>query len=305
MAPPPYLFTVPFYAGVPLVRLTLQSVLVQDDPDWRCIVVDDAPDGSPDGEAVACLVAELDDARLVHERNPGEHGVAAAFNRCFEVAVREGAEFVTVLHADDLLEPSYVRVARAAHTHATDCTCVAPKVTVVGADGEPRRTLPDTVKALLWPRRATRLAGEAGLRALLRGQFFYCPAVSYRVDRLHGPDALTWNQRWGQVMDLELYARILLAGGVIGLVDDRIYRYRRHEGSATQVNSAAMVRSEEETLLCREVAAQARQLGWRRAARAGTVRATVRLQAAMRVLTSLRAGRIDLARQALRLSVGR
>lgn len=299
---PPYLLAVPFYAGIDLVRLTLQSVLAQDDPSWRCVVVDDSPDGSPDGPALAALVDGLGDARVTCERNPGAHGVAAAFERCFEVARRERAELVTIVHADDLLEPGYVSTMSVAHASAGDATCVVPRVTVVGADGAPRRTLPDTVKSLLWPRHATRLVGEAGLRALLRGQFFYCPAVSYRVSRLPEP---AWNSRWGQVMDLELYGRLLLNDAVIELADDRVYRYRRHEGSETQLNSAALVRSEEETVLCRELAARAERRGWARAARAGQLRTTVRLQAMMRVLTSLRAGRLDLARRAAALSVRR
>lgn len=302
MAPPPYLLTVPFYTGVELARLTLQSVLSQDDPHWRCVVVDDSPEGSSDGPAVAELVAAVGDARLSYERNEGEHGVAAAFNRCFDLARREAAELVTVVHADDLLEPGYVAAMRAAHAHAPAVTCVAPKVTVVGADGSTRRTIPDTVKSLLWPRRLDELRGQTGLRLLLRGQFFYCPAVSYRVSAI---EHHTWNARWGQVMDLELYGRILLEDGAIRLTDDRVYRYRRHEGSETQLNSATLVRSEEETELCRTLAAEARRRGWARAARAGGWRTTVRLQAALRVVTSLRAGRADIARRALKLSVGR
>lgn len=302
MAPPPYLFTVPFHSDVAMLDQTLRSVLAQDDAAWICVVVDDAPDGSPDGPAVAAMVAGIGDDRLRYERNPGAHGVAAAFDHCFAVAARDGAELLTILHADDLVEPGYVTAMRAAHDRSPRATCVAPKVTVIGADGAPRRTLPDTVKSLLWPRRLGELRGETGLRVLLRGQFFYCPAVSYRVERIR---EMSWNARWGQVMDLELYGRMILGDGSIELCDERVYRYRRHEGSATQVNSAALLRSEEETLLCRELADQARRRGWRRASRAGRVRATVRLQAAMRVLTSLRAGRRDLARRALVLSVGR
>ena len=84
-------------------------------------------------------------------------------------------------------------------------------------------------------------------------------------------------------MDLELYGRILLAGGSIVLEPAPVFRYRRHEQSMTQLNSATMVRTVEETEVCRQLADEAKRLGWRRAAREGRLRVTVRLQALMRV----------------------
>ena len=68
-------------------------------------------------------------------RNPTNLGVAGSFNRCFELAVEHGAELAMILHADDLLEPGYVAVVRAAHAASPDATCVATQVTVIGADG--------------------------------------------------------------------------------------------------------------------------------------------------------------------------
>ena len=66
----------------------------------------------------------------------------------------------------------------------------------------------------MWPDGLAALEGERGLQLLVRGQFFYCPAVSYRLSAV--PEQ-AWTDRWRQVMDLDLYARILLAGGRIGL----------------------------------------------------------------------------------------
>ena len=62
------------------------------------------------------------------------------------------------------------------------------------------------MKRALWPRKfPATLAGDQGLARLMRGLFFYCPSVSYRVDLL--PE-LRFDPRWRQVMDLDLYARI-------------------------------------------------------------------------------------------------
>ena len=140
-------------------------------------------------------------------RNEVNLGVAANFNRCIELASEE-ADVVVVFHADDELDPGYVAAIRAAHRAFPDATCVAPRVTVIDGRGRPSRTLADTVKASLWPRQLpATLAGDDGLAKLMRGLFFYCPSVSYRTALL--PD-LRFDTRWRQVMDLDLYSRILI-----------------------------------------------------------------------------------------------
>ena len=295
-----FLLTVPFHSGLAHLRRTLDSVRAQTYEDWTCVVVDDSPpvarsEGGADG-----LVRSLSDDRISYVPNEGNLGIAPTFNRCFELAAERGAELVTVVHADDLLEPEYVATMRAAHARDPQAWCVAPRVTVIDAEGRPSRTVPDTVKALLWPARLDRLEGERGLRVLLRGQFFYCPAVSYRVPLQLVP---AWDTRWEQVMDLDLYGRVLLAGGSIMLEPARVYRYRRHDGSMTQRNSAVLVRTQEETMLSQELSSAARRRGWRRAARAGQWRVTVRLQGAMQVLIMLAGRRWTLAKDALVLSV--
>lgn len=298
---PDYWVMVPFYSNVDYLRQTLRSVMAQTDSSWRCVVVDD----SPDDQGIDVLVVDLGDERITVERNLTNLGVAGSFNRCFELAAERGAELAMILHADDLLEPGYIATVRVAHAAAPDATCVATKVTVVDANGVAKRTIPDTVKAWLWPKRLDRLHGERGLQLLLRGQFFYCPAVSYRMSSIQKLDGQAWNERWTQVMDLELYGRILLSGGTIVLERAPVFRYRRHEQSMTQLSSRSMVRTTEESDLCRELASQARELGWRRAAREGRLRVTVRLQAMMRVAMLAGSGKFRLAGRALMLSVRR
>jgi hypothetical protein len=138
----------------------------------------------------------------------------------------------------------------------------------------------DTVKAWMWPRGVDVLQGDDGLQRLLRGLFFYCPAVSYRVALLPTP---AWNAQWKQVMDLDLYSRMLLQGGSIALDSRRTYRYRRHGGTMTELNSSSLLRTEEETAVVVEMTGAARGLGWHRAARSGRWRVAVRGQALLRV----------------------
>ena len=106
-------------------------------------------------------------------------------------------------------------------------------------------------------------------------------------------------------MDLDLYARILLAGGRIGLEERRSYRYRRHDETATESQSSSMLRSDEETALCRELAEIASARGWDAAAREARWRVTVRLQALRRVPSLVVHGRWSELRRAGRSMLGR
>lgn len=261
---------VPFYANLSYLEAALESLVAQTDTGWTAIVVDDA---SPEDGAQEAVMA-LDDPRIQYVRNEANLGIAGNFDRCLDLA-RAFAAFVTILHADDVLDPGFVGAVRSAHEAFPTATCVATRVTVIDADGRPSRTLADSVKGVLWPRRLPCvLMGDSGLARVLHGLFLYCPAVSYHVDHL---PALRFDARWKQVMDLDLFARVLLAGGSIALVPERVYRYRRHDAGATRQNTRSGLRAREEALVIVEIVAVARRLRWRRSVRAGRLRPTVRL----------------------------
>jgi glycosyltransferase involved in cell wall biosynthesis len=260
----------PFFSNLDYLGTALRSLVAQTDPQWTAIVVDDASTDHGADEVVAALA----DRRVRYVRNESNLGIAANFNRCLELGAAD-ADIVTVFHADDELEPGYVAAVRSAHRAFPMATCVAPRATVIDSNGEPTHTLADWVKRLLWPSTlSATLVGDAGLARLMHGLFFYCPAVSYRVALL---PALHFDGHWRQVMDLDLYARVLLEGGTIVFEPERVYRYRRHGATMTAQNSRSLVRLDEEVAVCREVALAARDKGWRRSARAARLRLTVRL----------------------------
>ena len=288
---------IPFFSNLDYLGIALRSVIAQTDRTWTAIVVDDV---GPEPGAEQ-LVASLADSRIRYVRNERNLGVAANFNRCLELAAVEG-EIVTVFHADDQLEPGYVAAIRAAHLAFPTATCVAPRVTVIDAEGRPTRTLADSVKHALWPRQLpTTLVGDRGLALLMRGLFFYCPSVSYRPSLL--PE-LRFDERWRQVMDLDFYCRILLSGGSIELVPDRVYRYRRHKDTMTAQNSRSLVRLDEEVAVSREVLAAARATGWRRSRRAARLRPTVRLNGFLEAANLLVHGELRTAWIAAHRSIG-
>jgi glycosyltransferase involved in cell wall biosynthesis len=262
--------TIPFYSNLSYLDAALQSLIAQTDTDWTAIVIDDA---SPEVGAREHVLA-LGDRRLRCVRNSTNLGIAANFNRCLELG-REAADIVTIFHADDVLEAQYVEAIRVAHRLFPTATCVAPRATVIDADGRPTHTLADLVKRALWPRRLpAMLEGDRGLARIMHGLFFYCPAASYRVDLL---PAVRFDERWKQVMDLDLFARVLLADGSIALIPDKAYCYRRHVAATTAQNTRSSVRAAEEAAVIREIVAAAAQRQWRQTARAGRLRVTVRL----------------------------
>jgi glycosyltransferase involved in cell wall biosynthesis len=296
MPSPPYIVLVPYYSGPDFLRLAVSSVVAQLTDQWACVVVDDSPDGSD----VPAIVASFDDARITFVRNETTLGVAANFNRCFDIARERSAELAVILHADDELNVDYIGTMVRVHEANPAACCAVPKATIIDALGRPQRVLADTVKAWLWPNRVASLRGEDGLRRLLHGQFFHCPAVSYRLALLPDP---AWDDRWRQVMDLALYADLLLTGGTIVLEPTSQFRYRRHEGQATEANSSLLVRTVEEVELSQIVSARAAQLGWRSAARAGRWRVTVRLQALVRAASFVRGRQWRLAERSIGLAL--
>ena len=264
--------TIPYFANLSYLDAALQSLLAQTNADWTAIVIDDA---SPESGARDHAL-DLGDRRIRCVRNSTNLGIAANFNRCLALG-GEVADIVTIFHADDVLEPTYVNAIRSAHQTFPIATCVAPRATVIDSEGRPTRSLTDSVKRALWPRKLpVMLEGDIGLARLMHGLFFYSPAVSYRIDLL--PD-VRFDDRWKQVMDLDLLARVLLGGGSIALIPDSLYRYRRHAESMTAVNTRSSLRATEEAAVTSEIVAHAADLGWSRTMRAGRMRLTTRLNA--------------------------
>lgn len=299
---------VPFHRDVALLERALASLRAQSDRAWTAIVVDDSAD-EPTRAALDDMWARLAsaDPRWSLDRPGRQLGIAGAFQRCFDVAVARGADILTVLHADDLLGPEYLARVRAAHEAFPAAAAVAVLAAPIDDADRPTRTLGDTVKHLLWPRRAEVLRGDRGLRRLLTGQFLYCPAVSFRAAAIVNGTVPRWNPRWRQVMDLELFAGTLLRGGEIALVsagsrEQPLYRYRRHHASATTQHTATLHRALEEAQVSEELRELARRRGWHRSARAARWRVTVRANTALQAAALLRRdGRA--ARRAMMLAV--
>jgi len=269
---------IPFYRGLAYLDEALASVLAQKDPDWRLVVVDDS--GEPG--AVRARVAALGDRRLTCLENPRNLGMVPTWNRALEEVAPE-AELLTLLHADDRLLPDYVGSMRALAEGEPEAAALFCAAHTIGAEGEGRFSLQDDIKQFLVPRggAVVRLAGEPGLAALMRGNFVVCPTLAFRRGRL---GSVRFDARWRQVQDLDLMARLLLAGERLCGLRSAHYEYRRHEANATARQTADFSRFEEEFALFDEVAARARTCGWSALERRARRKTILRLHLAWRAL---------------------
>lgn len=295
--PAPFALAIPYYSGLEYLDEALASVRAQEDPDWTLLVVDD----SPDKRGAEKRVKALGDARIRYRANPGTLGMVACWNRCLDLA--EG-ELVTLLHADDRLLPGYVgsmKALAAAHPEAIALFCAAD---TIDAAGGRRFSLQDDIKHLFVPRGGTNvvLRGEAGLRALLRGNFVVCPTLCWRRARL---GEQRFDARWRQVQDLEILARLLCAGETFAGSRAAFYAYRRHEANTTARHTESLLRFEEEFALFDGIAERAAALGWRGAARVSRRKTILRLHLSWRVVSELARLRLGLAGRTLRFLFSR
>lgn len=289
---------VPYFRNARYLGRAVASVLAQRDGRWRLVVSDGG--GDPAGEARNVL-AGFDDPRIGYLAPVGRLGMAANWNRCLDAA---GAGLVTLLHDDDELLPDYVgrmRTAAAADPEAVAFFCEAA---VIGPDGRPRFSMPDFVKRFLRPRpgRVVALRGQAGVAALLRGNFVMCPTLCFRLGRL-GPRRFAAD--WGQVPDLDLTCRLLADGERLVGLPDVLYAYRRHAENATAAQTRTLVRFREEIALYDRLADEARRRGWGRAAGVARRKSMIRLNLGFCLLQDLARGRwADAARKGGLLAQG-
>lgn len=104
---------IPTYNRSDLLKVSLESVLAQDYPDFHALVLDNA--SSDDTEAVVCSFA---DARITYMRNETNIGLFRNWNRAVEL---NSSPYLSILQDDDVMLPGFIResvLALDKHPHA-------------------------------------------------------------------------------------------------------------------------------------------------------------------------------------------
>jgi glycosyltransferase involved in cell wall biosynthesis len=270
---------IPFHRGREYLRVAIESVLAQASPDWRLLLVDDSG-GGHDAEEVA---ATFGDDRVVVHRNPANLGMVASWNRCLELAE---SDLVTLLHADDLLEPGYVASMQELSRCHPDAAAFFCGARIIDAEGRARFSFADAIKGVFVPGGSDEivLSGRSSVRALMRGNFIMCPTLCYRRSLLAGE---RFSSDWKQVQDLEFTTRLLMNGCKLVGTREQAYAYRRHEHATTSLQSANLVRFDEEFRLFDQIADRAEALGWNDVVRVSRRKTIVRAHLIYRAVADL------------------
>lgn len=274
----------PFWGDFGHLREAVDSVRAQDDPEWRLVVIDDVyPDAAP-GEWVKSLA----DERITYLRN--EQNLGPSRNYSKGVGLVDG-EFVVIMGCDDRMLPGYVARVKQLIGAFPAADVIQPGVQVIDEHGRVYVPMADRIKGWISPKGEFPRAfeGESIAVSLLHGNWTYFPSLVWRRSRVERGFRADLNV----VQDLAKILEILLDGGT--LVVDRApqFEYRRHSQSVSAKTAIDASKFGQELTLFREVRAQARERGWRKAARAASWHITSRLNALSVVPAAVKARRPD------------
>lgn len=283
-------FLVPFKSNVAFLHETLASIVAQTRSDWKATVFDDST--SP--AEVDTLVARVGDPRITVVHNATPRGIGGNWNAALGAAE---AEFAALIHADDVLAPTYAEAVLALHDSHPGTYGVFTGVRIIDATGARKRfSAPDVAKKILHPTlpEPCVVAGDAGLRSLLRGDFIFCPTVTYRVDRLRQP---VFDESLRMTLDLQSFADAILRGERFVGTKAAHYHYRRHAASTTSTLNANASRFEEELSTYRRIADTATQTRFDRSARTGRRAAIVKGHLLYAAVSSVMRGKVAQGRR--------
>lgn len=275
----------PFYGGFDHFRAAVESVLAQDDPDWRLVIVDDVyPDPAPGQWAVA-----LADPRITYIRNEENLRPSRNYNKCITLMQ---SQFAVLMGCDDIMLPNYVGRVKELIAQFPDAAIIQPGVSVIDEHGRPSRPLADRVKALYrfggsGPR---EFRGEKLATSLLRGNWTYFPSLVWNVAELR---KRSFRTDLDVVQDLAMLIAITKDGGSLVLDDVNCFNYRRHSASVSAVTGPDGSKFAQERTLFSEAARDCAALGWKRAARAAAFHLTSRLNALSELPGAIKARNAD------------
>jgi hypothetical protein len=268
----PITIVIPYVAGLSFLRDCLHSALAIPDGDVN-IVLSDNTRNEHDRADLDILLKELGTDAVRHATFPAHVAICESMNRSLSTS---SSDLVSLLHADDLACPDYVTTIRGLSRAYPDAALYFCGATIIDEAGVNRHSFVDSIKKWLIPDRSQTivLQGESGVTALARGNFIMGPTVCFRLSRLH---ALRFDPELPQTADLDLWVRVLIAGGTIVGTRHAAYKYRRHGAQATASANANLSRFTQESKLYDKIADQALAVGWRTAARTARAKTIIRL----------------------------
>ena len=262
----------PFYGDVDFMKQTVTSILNQTDGDWRLIVVDD---GYPDN-SLPKWFSDLNDTRIIYLRNENNLGANGNFQKCLGLL---SEEFCIVMGADDVLESDFVAVIRDTIQKYPDVSMIHPRVSVIDESNNQISTRSDQMKSKIRDSHssATLLSGEPLASSLMKGNWMYFPSITWRTKTIQ---EIGFRPGFNVCQDLGLAMDLIMQGGKMVLIEDEIFKYRRHTGSDSSVKAINGERFVDEKNFFTTMARDLKAIGWNKAARSAKLHSTSRLHAA-------------------------
>lgn len=262
----------PFYGDVTFLKEAVASVIAQTNPNWHLLVVDD---GYPD-ETLPAWFAGLEDSRISYLRNVENLGANGNFQKCLSLVT---SEFCVVMGADDILEPNFINVVANTILKYPEASIIHPGIKTVDEDNNEISTRSEVVKLKIRSSLQTNqiLFGEALATSLMKGNWMYFPAITWRTKIIQ---EIGFRPGFNVCQDLGLAMDLIMQGGKMVVIDDEIFRYRRHTASDSSVKAINGERFIDERNFFKVMATDLESLGWSKAARAARVHLTSRLHAA-------------------------
>jgi glycosyltransferase involved in cell wall biosynthesis len=262
----------PFYGDVDFMKQTVASVLKQTDSNWRLVVVDD---GYPD-DSLPKWFSDLNDIRITYLRNESNLGANGNFQKCLGLL---SAEFCIVMGADDVLEPNFVAVIQETILKNPDVAMIHPQVSVIDESNNQISTRSDEVKSKIRDshRSVTLLSGEPLASSLMKGNWMYFPSITWRTKTIQ---KIGFRPGFNVCQDLGLAMDLIMQGGKMVLIENEIFKYRRHTGSDSSVKAINGERFVDEKNFFTTMSRDLKEIGWNNAARAAKLHSTSRLHAA-------------------------
>ena len=262
----------PFYGDVAFMKQTVQSIIDQSDPNWRLVVVDD---GYPD-DTLPGWFASLEDQRIEYQRNGQNLGANGNFQKCLGLL---SAEYCLVMGADDLLEPNFVERINDLIRANPGISMIHPGVKVIDENNDFISTRSDQVKKSIRESQGISkvLSGEPLARSLMKGNWMYFPSIVWKTKTIQD---IGFRPGFHVCQDLGLAMDLIMQGGEITLIEDEIFKYRRHQESDSSLKAINGERFKDERHFFAVMAKDLKSIGWNSASRAAKVHGTSRLHAA-------------------------
>jgi glycosyltransferase involved in cell wall biosynthesis len=219
--PPKLNVAVLTYNRPQMLRQTLDSILAQDFPDFRVIVLDNAStDDTP--QVVQSYVER--DARVRHERNVKNIGMMRNWNRAF---ARNRSPFICVFHDDDIMLPGFLAKTVAALERYPSAGFAVVEMQYIDQSGAVigLHDFAELPKGMMSGLNLLELAVEGRYLGM------FPPTMVMRASALAGVGPLDSPHTKYQD-DINFYNRVAAKSDVV-LIPEVLVQYRVHGGSDT------------------------------------------------------------------------